>query len=149
MDNIEEQKNLGGRPRKHNREKIFEDLIEWAKKDDSININKFCALYDPPFPVVKLSEWARENPEFRVSYDTAKAFLAFRREEWLNSECLHVKAYDLNATVYDLALKEEKRDQTDYEASLNKSSEIPTNFVVNYGLNSKQIPSPPLSTSGS
>lgn len=120
MENIENKaKHPGGRPREHNREQIFADLIEWAKKDDSINVNKFAAYYEPPFPVRKLSEWSRENPEFRLSYEIAKNFLAFRREEWLNSEQLHVKSYDLHASVYDLALKEERREQAEFESKLN------------------------------
>ena len=106
-----EQKKPFGRPREHNREQIAIDIIEWAKKDDSINVNKFCAYYDPPFPCRKLSEWSKECNHFRESYETAKNFLAFRREEWLNNENLHVKAYDLTAAAYDFVIKEERQEQ--------------------------------------
>lgn len=112
-----------GRPREYNREKIAVDIIEWAKKEDSININKFCAYYDPPFPARKLCDWAREDEDFRASYETAKTFMAFRREEWLNNETLHVKAYDLTAAAYDYILKEEKKDQAKFESSL-KAQEV-------------------------
>lgn len=117
----EEKKNLGGRPRIHDREQIAIDLIEWAKKPDSMNFNKFCALYDPPFPATKLLDWSSEDPKgFRVAYNTAKAFIAFRREEKLATEELHVKAFDLNATVYDLLAKAEQRDKLAYESKLKK-----------------------------
>lgn len=124
-----------GRPRTHNREQIAIDLIEWARKDDSINFNKFCALYPTPFPATKLLDWSKEDEDFRVAYDTAKAFLGFRREEKLNKEELHVKAYDLNATVYDLLAKAEKQEQAKFDASLRKENEKPPEkvvFEVNY-----------------
>jgi len=109
-----------GRPRIHNREQIAKDIIEWAKLPDSINVNKFCAFYEPPFPCRKLSEWADQDENFRLSYEIAKNFLAFRREEWLNSDQLHVKAYDLTAPAYDYVIKEEKRAQAKFEKELEK-----------------------------
>jgi hypothetical protein len=115
-----------GRPREHNREQIAKDLIEWAKQPDSINFNKFCALYHTPFPATKLLEWSKEDENFRVAYDTAKAFLGFRREEKLSNEELHVKAYDLNATVYDLIAKAEKQDNAKFEAAIRAAQEIKT-----------------------
>jgi len=116
MENKE--KNPGGRPREHNREQIALDLVDWAKNSDSINLCKFCATRDPPLWPEKLSRWAKECEVFRQAYETAKAFLGFRREEMLSEQTLHVKAYDLNATTYDYFLAEEKRRQAEFEAKL-------------------------------
>lgn len=110
-----------GRPREHDRVQIAKDIVEWAKKEDSINLCKFCALYEPPIPPQKLTLWSKECNNFREAYDTAKMFLGFRREEWLNAEVLHVKAYDLNAQTYDYFLKEEKRQLAEFENGLNKA----------------------------
>jgi hypothetical protein len=107
-----------GRPRVFDREKVANDLVEWAKKDDSINLNKFCALNEPRIAPSKLTLWAKEDNDFREAYEEAKCFLAYRREEWLNSQQLHVKTYDLNATVYDYFLREERRDQMEYEEKI-------------------------------
>lgn len=107
-----------GRPREHDREQIAIDIIEWAKKEDSINVNKFCAYYDPIIPPTNLSIWSSQDDEFRKAYECAKSFLGFRREELLNKNKLHVKAYDLNACTYDLLLRQEKRDQQAYEKSI-------------------------------
>src|SRR5690349_20543326 len=96
-----------GRPQEYDREVIARELIEWAQKDDSINLNKFCALHNPIFPPSYLSVWAKESKEFSQAYEAAKSFLGFRREERLNSEELHVKAYDLNAKTYDYFLREQ------------------------------------------
>jgi hypothetical protein len=121
---IAKKKNIGGRPRKHDREQIANDMIKWAEKFDSINVNKFCALYKPPFSVRKLSEWSKEDDNFRESYDIVKSFLAFRREEWVSQDKLHVKAYDLSACAYDHIIKEEKRQQAEFESALKEKELI-------------------------
>lgn len=110
----------GGRPREHNREQIAKDLIEWAKKPDSINLCKFCAYYEPIIPPSKMSEWAAQDNTFREAYEAAKLFLGFRREEMLSKDQLHVKAYDLNATVYDYFMDEKKEKTARFESSLGK-----------------------------
>ena len=112
-----------GRPREHDREKIAQELLEWAKKDSSINLNEFCCLHDPIIVPSKLSQWAKEDDAFRQAVESAKGFLGYRRERKLNANELHVKAYDLNATTYDFFLKEEKRQQAEFESAL-KQQEI-------------------------
>jgi len=104
------------RPREHNRDDIAEKLLKWAQKPDSINLNKFCALnFISPS---KLSFWAKEEDNFRIFYEIAKSYIAFRREEMLNENMLHVKGYDLNASTYDYFLREERRQQSEFENSL-------------------------------
>lgn len=100
-----------GRYRLHDREKIAEELIEWAKQPESTNLCKFCCTREPPMNPRKMSEWADEDDFFKEAYETAKAFIGGRREELLSKGKLHVKAYDLNATTYDYFLKEEKKIQ--------------------------------------
>ena len=130
-----------GMPRVHDPEQIMIDLIEWARKPDSINLCKFCCTREPPLPPKKLSEYAKECERFRESYETAKAFLGARREEWLNQEHLHVKAYDLNATTYDYFLKEEKQDKQKYESMLktDEAKNIDVNFNDKFDLFNKAI----------
>ncbi len=130
-----------GRPREHNRNQIAIDLIEWAKKDDSLNLNKFCALYNPPIPPSKITHWAKEEEGFRLAYESAKTFLGFRREEKLNGNELHVKAYDLNAATYDYFLKEERRQHAEFEAALKSQTEnkIDENIMENFDKTMKQL----------
>lgn len=116
---MKEKKSVG-RPREHDRDKVFTDLIEWAKQSDSININKFCAHYEPCLAPSMILNWTREDPEYRRTYEKAKTFLAYRREEMLNKYQLHVKTYDLNATHYDLFLREDKRGDAEFTANLSK-----------------------------
>jgi hypothetical protein len=131
---------MAGRSREHDRDKIAKDLIEWAKKPDSINLNKFCCSYKPPFSPRKISEWGKEDDEFRESVEIAKAFLAARREEWLNGEMLHIKGYDLNAPVYDYFIKQEKREQAEFDSALRTKEdgkrETEIKVVVTNGLGS-------------
>ena len=111
-----------GRPRKHDREKIAEDLIEWAEEETSINLNKFCAINK--LPPSKLSLFAKENDDFRQSLEVAKAFLAYRREEYLTDGMLHVKGYDVSVAAYDYFVREERREQAQFEAGIKKQNDI-------------------------
>jgi len=111
-----------GRPKEHDRDKIAKNLLEWAEEETSLNLNKFCAINK--LPPSKLSLFAKENDEFRQSYELAKAFLAVRREEYLTDGMLHVKAYDISVAAYDYFVKEERRDQTQFEASIKKQNDI-------------------------
>ncbi len=114
---------VAGRPREHDREQIFKDLISWAKKDDSINLNGFCCSREPPLPPSKLLEWSKTTTEFRLAYETAKAYLGMRREMWLGQDLLHNAAWARNAKVYDVFLKEEEKESSAYEASLRKEED--------------------------
>lgn len=105
-----------GRPREHDRAKIAEALLEWAAKPSSINLCEFCA--QQMIPGSKISEWAKQDTDFRETYELAKHFIGARREQMLNGELLHVKAYDLNARTYDHFLKEDWKESLSYEHSL-------------------------------
>ena len=108
-----------GRPREHDRLAIAYKLIEWAKLPDSINLNKFCTnTCNPPISPQNITLWASECEHFREAYEIAKGFIASRREEWLHSELLHVKAYDLNASFYDHFIKQEKLFMEKYKSEL-------------------------------
>lgn len=110
------------RPREHDRDKIAQDLVEWAKQDGSINLNAFCCSREPPLAPSKITEFARECDKFRLAYEEAKAYLGARREQMLTNGTLHVKAYDLNANTYDYFLKQERREQAKFEADLSKET---------------------------
>lgn len=118
--------NVGGRPREHDRDKIALEMLEWAKNENNINLNGFCCTREPPISPSKITNWAKEEDNFRQAYEATKAFIAVRREEKLSNNELHVKAYDLNARVYDHFLKDEHRQQLEFESKL-KSNETQVN----------------------
>lgn len=119
----------GGRPPIFDKLVIARELVEWAKKDDSINLNAFCCWHEPPIAPNYLSQWSKEQTLegelISQAMYIAKSFLACRREAWVGSDKLNQKAFDRNATVYDLFLKQEERDQLEFESSL-KSKELNT-----------------------
>ena len=119
-----------GRPREYDLEKVAAQLLEWAAKDDSINLNKFCALNGiNPNTMLR---WKDEDSEFRGAYEKAKSFLGFRREEQLSKGKLHVKAYDLNATVYDAFGREEKLAMSKIDADNRKQEDTkPQEITIN------------------
>jgi len=110
-----------GRPRKHNRDQIALDLLEWVQKDDSTNLCGFCAdmMLDPK----KIFLWSNEDEEFRHCVDIAKMHIARRRENMVSSRLLYSKAYEMNAPVYDLFLKEEKQLQAKFESRLKQDEQ--------------------------
>ena len=111
-----------GRPRIHDRDQIAKDMVAWSLLPDSINLNKFCGMKG--IAPSKITEWAREEENFRLAYEEAKSNLGFRREEWLNEDKLHVKAYDLNAANYDHFLKDDRRQQAEFESRLKAQENI-------------------------
>ena len=111
---------VAGRPG-HDREEIARKLIEWARKEESRNLNGFCCQLEPPINANMVMNWARECIKFREAYEIAKAFLADRRERLLNEGKMHVKAFDLNASVYDIFTQDEKRSQAEFESKLRNT----------------------------
>lgn len=107
-----------GRPIERDRKKIAKELLEWAKLSDSINLCKFCCTRDPPLAPSKLCHYAKEDENFRQTYETAKSYLGARREYLLTNNQLHVKAYDINSSTYDYFLKEERREDAKYNSDL-------------------------------
>lgn len=121
------EKGVAGRPREHDRDKIADELVEWAQLDSSTNLNGFCATrFLAPS---KITLWAKECDRFRQAYEIAKTAVGLRREQKLSDGTLHVKAYDLNAAVYDYFLKEERREQAKFESTLNQTT--PDTLAIN------------------
>jgi len=120
---------LGGRPRLHDREEIALDMIQWAKKDDSINLCGYCAENElaPTLLINWSNEKTLEGKRFRLAYDLVKSMIGKRREELLTNNKLHVKAYDLNAKTYDKFLKEERMEEIETEIRLKVASQVSPN----------------------
>jgi hypothetical protein len=110
-----------GRPLLHDKEEIAKRLIVWAEKETSLNLNAFCA--ENRICPSDIFLFSKKCEPFSKAVKFAKACLAIRREQNLNSGKMHAKAYDLNAAVYDLFLKEEKREQVRFEAEMKKGDD--------------------------
>ncbi len=102
---------------------LADELMEWARKESSMNLNGFCCTRIPPLAPFKLLQYAKENEDFRVAYEAAKAFLGDRRERRLNSEELHQRAYESNKCVYDHFIKNEKIEDDERAINLKHALE--------------------------
>ncbi len=105
-------------------EQMADQLLEWAKLPDSWNLNGFCCSREKPIPAKYVSEWAKKNTWFKEAYDIARATLAERREKTLSKGDLHVKAYDLNVSVYDEFQKQDKRAQGEFDMKLKRDAAL-------------------------
>jgi len=119
------ERNPVGRPREHDRAKVALDMVEWAKKPDSLNLNKFTAYYEPQLTPAMILLWKDECAQFRESYARVKSFLAFRREEWLNNERLHQSAYNHNTTTYDAFMSGDREDKVKFDAAQKANDQKP------------------------
>ncbi len=104
------------RPKEWDRDHLFETMLEWSHKPDAVTLLGFCDIYE--ISPQKLSEFAKEKPEYHEAFSLVKARVGRRREICLSKGVLHTKAYDVNAKVYDHFAKEEYREDLAYQASL-------------------------------
>lgn len=107
-----------GRPRKYDPDKIAEELLEWAKDEESINFVGFCAErgYIPEL-IWRLD---KEFESFSYAYQIAKMKLAERRERLLNAEYLNYGAYQRYQAAYDPFLSKAETQEKDADAARRK-----------------------------
>lgn len=107
-----------GRPREYDRELIAQQMIEWVKRDNSINMCGFCSEYWVPYS--RMWSWADEDEQFRDVMEMVKLKIAQRREEWVSAKLLHQTAYGMNARVYDKPMHKYYREDAKYQSELKK-----------------------------
>lgn len=101
-------------PRKYDRSLIILEMMDWVKKEDSINFASFCFDYGyQPSLIWRLD---REDDEFHDAYTLAKLKLAERRERQLNAEMMHYSAYMRYQRSYDAFLARSEEEEKDREA---------------------------------
>jgi hypothetical protein len=113
-----------GRPREYDGDKIFADLIKWAKKEDATNFLGFCGEYGIPSKVLlKYSTF----PEYRELYNIAKDLIGMRREINLSKGKLHPIAYSRNVYAYDVfsrdTQEEMNKEEIKYAHELKKETD--------------------------
>ena len=92
------------------------ELLEWAKRDDSINLNQYCWEFNVPYSAI--ISLRNNYDSFKDLFSIVKSAIAVRRETMLTEENLHVKSYTLNAFVYDQFMREEHMDRKEHEMKL-------------------------------
>lgn len=112
---LEKRKKKAGRPRVYDSKKIADELLEWSKSEDSINIAQFCA--DRGYLPGLIWRLDLESDDFSYAYAITRMRLAERRERLLNNHLLNYGSWDRYQRNYDpfLAKHEEEKEDKDAE----------------------------------
>src|SRR5579864_8297982 len=88
-----------GCPPTYDKEEWRQNLLEWAKKDNSHKLSEFCATHwiDPK----RISDWAKECPRFAESLRLVKSIIADRRELYMNTGSMNVACFNRYQRLYD------------------------------------------------
>lgn len=112
------EKRKVGRPREYDAEKIAQELLEWVKDEDSINIAQFCA--DRGYLPGLIWRLDKESEDFSYAYTIARLKLAERRERLLNADLLNYGAWQRYQRGYDPFLAKDEDDKEDKDAARKK-----------------------------
>ena len=107
-----------GRPREYDPDLIAEELLQWAKEEESINFTQFCA--DRGYLPSLIWRLEQEHEDFAYAYTIAKMKLAERRERFLNSNLLNYGAYQRYQSGYDPFLTKSEDSEKDKDAARKK-----------------------------
>lgn len=112
------EKRKAGRPREYDAEKIANELIEWSKDEESINIAQFCA--DRGYLPGLIWRLEKESDDFSYAYTIARLKLAERRERLMNNNLLNYGAWARYQRGYDPFLAKDEEDKEDKDAARKK-----------------------------
>lgn len=107
-----------GRPRVYDPDEIANEMLEWVKKEDSINIAQFCA--DRGYLPGLIWRLDKESEDFSYAYTITRMKLAERRERYLNNNLLNYGAWQRYQRGYDPFLAKDEDDKEDKDAIRKK-----------------------------
>jgi hypothetical protein len=110
-----------GRPAKYDLIQEANDLIAWAKNDNSINLLQFTNT--KPYSAVKLSDFAKENEYFGEALRKAHEIIGERQQRLANEGKLNYGDYQRRIHMHDPILHASERAEKAYEAELKKKAE--------------------------
>ena len=112
------EKRKAGRPREYDSNVIAEELLEWSKDEESINIAQFCA--DRGYLPGLIWRLELESEDFSYAYTIARMKLAERRERMMNNNLLNYGAWQRYQRGYDPFLAKDEDDKEDKDAARKK-----------------------------
>lgn len=112
------EKRKAGRPREYDALKIAEELIQWSKDEESINIAQFCA--DRGYLPELIWRLEKESEDFSYAYTIARLKLAERRERLMNNNLLNYGSWQRYQRGYDPFLAKDEDNKEDKDAERRK-----------------------------
>src|SRR5215213_7525902 len=109
------EKRKAGRPREYDSQKIADELIEWTRDEESINIAQFCA--DRGYLPSLIWRLEKESEDFSYAYTIARLKLAERRERLMNNDFLNYGAWQRYQRGYDPFLAKDEDEKEDKDAA--------------------------------
>src|SRR5690242_6312159 len=108
------KKRKPGRPREYDPDQIADEMIEWVKDEESINMAQFCA--DRGYLPTLIWRLEKENEDFCYAYTITKLKLAERRERLMNADLLNYGSWQRYQRGYDPFLAKDEDDKDDKDA---------------------------------
>jgi hypothetical protein len=107
-----------GAPKTYDDNLIMEQMLDWAKKEDSINICGFCVKYGyTPQLIWRLEQ---SNASFDIAYNLVKMQLSERRERLTNENKLNYGSYNRYQKMLDPFLSSHEDKEKDQDAERKK-----------------------------
>lgn len=114
-----QNKKVRARRLKYDPQDIINKMLEWSKKEDSLNFVGFCA--DIGLLPVQVWTWKREYPEFKEAFEIVGMRLAARREKLANENKLNYGSFMRYQGMYDPFLYNFEGNEKDKDAERKKS----------------------------
>lgn len=115
---IVKKKSTRGRPREYDSIKIAQEMLEWSKNEDSINMAQFCA--DRGYLPDLIWRLEKESEDFSYAYTLTRLKLAERRERLLNANLINYGSWQRYQRGYDPFLARDENDKDDKDAARKK-----------------------------
>lgn len=111
----------GGCPKKWDRDRMADDIIDWVHHEDSIDIKQWRIKH--MIARNKVLDMCNDSERFKNAYAYAFDVLALRRFEMNHTDEMKDSLYGMHSRVYDKDLDEQKKAEKKFELECKKLAE--------------------------
>lgn len=106
------------RPKEYDLEQLANEILQWSKKSDSINLTQFVS--EKEFPPQYISRWCNESSYFCEVLSMAKVNIGLNRQRQALEAKLTQQEFTRHEYRYDPFYREDERDEKTFESNLKK-----------------------------
>ncbi len=111
------ERNLFGRPKEHDRMKIVNDFIEYARTHpDCLTVPCFTSTIGIDSGMMR--RWALESEDFRTSFNIGKELIGINRLKSTNNKEMDRGLYLQVVGNYDIDINKFQREEKEFDAKL-------------------------------